>query len=82
MRATVIDACIRGCEEKTNKNGDAYLLVRLEDDTGKAAELVDKDLDRKQYYKRDTIGDVLIDIDLGSKWKTTRIVDFTIKAGR
>ena len=42
MRLTMINAEIRGCEQKTNKKGEDYLVVRVEDETGKAEELCDK----------------------------------------
>ena len=47
MKATISNVCIRGCEPKSGRGGD-YLLVRFEDETGKPAELVDKDMDRIQ----------------------------------
>jgi len=80
MKARINDICIRGCEPKNGKGGD-YLLVRFEDETGKPAELVDKDMSRQQYYKRDTIGDFTIDIQMG-KWTNIRIIDFTIRRSK
>lgn len=76
MRATISNVNIRGCEAKSGRGGD-YLLVRFEDAYGKPSELVDKQMDRQPYYKRDTIGDLLIDIMIG-KYTTIRIVDFKI----
>lgn len=76
MKATINNVNIRGCEEKQGKGG-AYLLVRFEDETGQAHELVDKEINRKEYYKRDTDGTLNIDIAIG-KWTTIRIVDFKI----
>lgn len=77
MKATINNICIRGCESKNGKGGD-YLLVRFEDETGKPAELVDKDMERQPYYKRDTQGDFTIDIQMG-KWTNIRIIDFKVK---
>lgn len=77
MKAIINNVDIRGCEAKTNKKGDPYLLVRLEDEAGSPAELVDKDMSRQQYYKRDTIGTLTIDIKMG-KYTSIRIVDFKI----
>lgn len=76
MKATMNNVNIRGCEPKENKNGEPYLLVRFEEETGKPCELVDKDMDRQQYYKRGTEGTLTIDISIGSKYTTIRIIDF------
>ena len=75
MLAKISNICIRGCEPKTNKNGEGYLLVRFEDETGKPQELVDKEMSRRKFYKRDTNGDFDVDIQIG-KWTNLRIVDF------
>ncbi len=77
MRVTMINANIRGCERKTNKHGEDYLVVRVEDQTGKPAELIDKGLDREKYYKRDMVGNIELDIQT-TKYTTIRIVDFKI----
>ena len=75
MKATIENAEIRGCESKTNKKGEPYLLVRFEDETGQPCELVDKDMERQPYYKRGTQGTIFIDITQ-TKWTTIRIIDF------
>lgn len=76
MKAKIENVDIRGCEQKTSKKGGEYLLVRFEDETGKPYELVDKDIDRKDYYKRGTIGDLWIDIDQGRQYTNIRVIDF------
>ena len=75
MRAMVKAALIRGHEVKTNAKGGKYVLVRYEDETGKPETLVDKDLDRAEYYKRDAVMDLYIDIDQGRQFTTIRIID-------
>lgn len=75
INAVVTNVNIRGCEEKTNKNGEGYLLVRFEDESGRPCELVDKDLSRKRYYKRDENMHLTISIDQGSKFTTIRIIE-------
>ena len=76
MRATILNACIRGCEVKTNKKGEPYVLVRYEEDgTGKPCELVDKDESRADGYKRDAMMDLLIDIDQGRNFTNIRIIE-------
>lgn len=76
MKAIINNINIRGCEPKENKNGEPYLLVRFEDETGKACELVDKDMDRQPFYKRNTDGTLTVDISIGGKYTTIRIIDF------
>lgn len=75
MKAIINDIEIRGHEVKANKNGEPYIIVRFEDETGKAYELVDKDMDRQEYYKRGKIGTLTVDISIG-KYTTIRIIDF------
>lgn len=75
MKAVVQNANIRGHEVKTNKNGGKYVLVRYEDETGKPETLVDKELDRADYYVRDKTMDLYIDIDQGRNFTTIRIID-------
>lgn len=75
MKAVVQNALIRGHEIKTNKNGGQYVLVRYEDETGKPETLVDKALDRAQYYVRDKVMNLFIDIDNGRNFTTIRIID-------
>ena len=83
MKAIINNVNIRGCERKApKKSGQSdYLLVRFEDETGKACELVDKDLSRQEYYKRDTDGTLYINIELG-KYTTIRIIDFVISKSK
>lgn len=75
MKAVIHNANIRGREVKTNKQGGKYILVRYEEDeTGKPQELVDKDMDRADCYKRDKLMDLYIDIDQG-RFTNIRIID-------
>lgn len=78
MKAIVKNVNIRGHEVKTNKNGGKYVLVRYEDETGKPETLVDKAIDRAEYYVRDKIMDLYIDIDQGRNFTTIRIIDAVI----
>lgn len=75
MKAKIENANIRGCEVKTNQKGGKYVLVRYEDTSGKPEVLVDKDLDRAQYYVRDKAMDLYIDIDQGRNFTNIRIID-------
>lgn len=75
IKAVVHNTNIRGCEPRKNQKGEPYLLVRFEDETGAPHELVDKDMDRQQYYVRGTDMDLVIDIDQGRQFTTIRIID-------
>lgn len=71
----------RGYEEKTSKTtGQPYLLVRFEDEAGRVLEFADRDPARKDYYKRGTVGDLLIDIDNGRTWTNFNVRSWTVKA--
>lgn len=76
MRATVLNANIRGCEVKENKNGGKYVLVRYEEDgTGAPCTVVDKNMDNVEYYKRDTNMNLTLDIDVGRNFTNIRVID-------
>jgi len=66
---------IRGCQPGVNKKGESYLLVRLEDESGAPYELIDKDMERQQHYKRNTDMDLTLDISVRGKYTTLRIID-------
>lgn len=80
MKAKVENVDIRGCEVKTNKQGQNYMIVRFEDEVGKPYELVDKGMERQQYYKRGVLMDLYIDIKNGhsrdgQSYTNVRIID-------
>lgn len=75
MKATIKNAEIRGFEKRNNKQGDPYLLVRVEDETGKVEELVDKDMTRETVYHRGLQADIGISINIGHNYTTIRIED-------
>lgn len=75
LNCEVHNVNIRGCEARKNKNGGEYLLVRFDDETGKAHELVDKDMSRQPYYKRGVDMTLYINIDQGQRFTTIRIID-------
>lgn len=79
MKAKIENVNIRGHETKTNKNGEPYVIVRFEDETGKAYELVDKDVERADFYKRNTDMDLTVTIDIG-KYTTIRIIDAIVRS--
>lgn len=75
MKATIQNALIRGHEVKTNKAGGKYVLIRYEDETGKPETVVDKDLSRADYYVRDKVMNIFIDIDQGRNFTNIRVID-------
>lgn len=79
MRVILPAVEVRGFEVKTNKHGEDYILLRVEDTvTGKAEELIDKDMDRTAFYKRGTIVDVYLEINVG-KWTNIRVIDCKVR---
>ena len=78
LKMVVENVNIRGAELRTSKNGNSqYLIVRFEDETGRAQELIDRDLERQEFYKRDTQGNLVVNVDIG-KFANLAIVDFKI----
>lgn len=61
---TLKNAEVRGVERKTSSKGNEYLIVRVDDERGERSELLDRDLDNEQYYKRGTFGDFLLHITM------------------
>ena len=62
MKAEIKNANIRGCECGVNKSGEPYILVYAEDEDGEYGELIDKNMDRKDIYKRNAVVDIKADI--------------------
>lgn len=57
---------IRGVERKLSKKTDSeYLIVRIEDETGKSYELMDRDIENQKYYKRGVQCDLELDLRIG-----------------
>lgn len=73
--AVVPDACVRGYEEKTSQKGTAYLIVRFEDQSGRPFSVCDRQTDRKTLYKRNTEGDLMLEISTG-KYTNISITGF------
>ncbi len=74
------DLEIRGKEQKTSsKTGIDYIVVRVEDETGKATELLDRNLENFDKYKRGKIADFTLNLDISSKYTNISVRDFTIK---
>lgn len=74
------DLEIRGKEQKTSaKTGNDYIVVRVEDETGKATELLDRNLENFDKYKRGKIADFTLNLDISSKYTNISVRDFTIK---
>lgn len=52
MKAEIKNANIRGCKCGINKSGEPYILVYAEDEDGNSGELIDKNMERKDIYKK------------------------------
>jgi len=68
---------VRGCERKTSKAGNDYLVIHCDDEQGKRSDFMDKDLERESYYKRGTVGDLTLKLDIG-KYSNIEVVDFKV----
>lgn len=68
---------VRGCEKKTSAKGNEYLVIRCDDEQGNRSEFMDKDLSREEYYKRGTVGDITLKLDIG-KFSNIEVKDFKI----
>ena len=69
---------IRGVEKRTSKKSDGeYLIVRVEDETGKAYELLDRDVENMSAYKRGVECNLTLDLRLG-KYTNVSIVKMDI----
>lgn len=73
---------IRGHEVKeSKKDGKPYMVVRFEDETGKAYEILDRDMDNQPYYKRGTVGDIYADLDIGKSFTKFQVSRFQAAGG-
>lgn len=69
---------IRGVEKRTSKKSEEeYLIVRVEDETGRAYELLDRDVENMSAYKRGVECDLTLDLRLG-KYTNVSIVKMNI----
>lgn len=73
------DLEIRGKEQKTSRTGIDYIVVRVEDETGKSTELLGRNLENFDKYKRGKIADFTLNLDISIKYTNISIKDFTIK---
>lgn len=72
---------IRGSEVKeSKKDGKPYMIIRFEDETGKAHEIIDRDMDRQSYYVRGTVGDIWADLDIGKSFTRFNVTEFKTRA--
>lgn len=72
---TLKNAEVRGVERNTSNKGNEYLIVRVDDERGERSELLDRDLDNEQYYKRGTFGDFLLHVAI-AKYANCEIKQF------
>lgn len=72
---TLKNAEVRGVERKTSNKGNEYLVVRIDDERGERSELLDRDVDNEQYYKRGTFGDFLLHVSI-AKYAKCEIKQF------
>ena len=70
---------VRGVEKKVSKrSNDEYLIVRVEDSTGKAYELLDRDVNNISYYARGIQCDMTLDLNVG-RYTALNIVKMEVR---
>lgn len=69
---------IRGKEEKKGKNGDMYLVVKFDDETGERLEFIDRDADRFDFYKRGDCCDITVFVNNTRDFTNFTIIDMKI----
>lgn len=74
MRAKSDEMEIRGKETKTSKAGKEYIIVRVEDETGKVYELCDHNMTRLDEYRKGRTCRFALDIEFGKSWTNVSIV--------
>lgn len=82
MRVIVPDAVITGYEERPSKTEGKgnYAIVRFNDSTGRACDLIDRETERFPYYTAFTVGDFICNVFKTEKWGLKfEVVDFKIK---
>lgn len=90
LRVKIEDAEIRGVEEKEGrtdaegKKGAPFLIVRIDDEAGTRHELIDRDVENRELYKRGVFCDIdaLVRYGFSSKgggWCRFEIKSFTKK---
>lgn len=78
MIAIVKNLEIRGKERKiSNKTQKEYLIIRVQDESGKATELLDWNMENFERYTRGLIADFELNLDIG-KYINISVRDFTI----
>lgn len=78
MIVTAKNLEIRGKEKKiSNTTQKEYLIVRVEDETGKSTELLDWNTENFDIYKRGTIADFILNLEINKKYTNVSIKDFT-----
>lgn len=66
---------VRGYEECLSKKGNKYLIVRLEDETGKSYSIVDNDIEHASSYKKGSVYDFKFKLIFG-RYTNVRISSF------
>lgn len=80
MIVKIEDIEVRGCAVKqSKKDGSDYMVMRFEDSTGEAHEIVDRDMSRQPFYKRGTQGDLYCTLDIAKAFTRFEVSEFHVK---
>ena len=76
MKLKTLKLEVRGVEEKmSKKTGNPYLLVRVEDEEGAWMNLVDRDSENKELYKKGNYYDFMLDIQIRKEYTSVSVID-------
>lgn len=68
----------RGLEVKESKKDNSeYMIVKFDNDEANRVELIDRDMERKPFYKRGSYYDVLLDINHARDYTNFKLIDVT-----
>lgn len=79
IKVTAKNLEVRGCEKRTGKTGNKYLIVRIEDpndNTGAKMDIIDRNLEHENDYQKGLRGDFIFDLTI-RRFKDISIVSFT-----
>jgi len=80
LTVVIPDIEVRGHEIKEGrKSGKPYIIVHFEDSMGRPQEIIDRDMENEEYYKRGTQGQFIANLDIGRNFTTFEIKKFEIR---
>ena len=69
---------IRGKEEKVSKKGEKYLVVKFDNEAGERLDIIDRDPDRFDFYKRGDYCTITVYVNHTKDFTNFTIIDMKI----